>query len=201
MFLNSENLLSRAYFESVRAIKSGNSPVLKNFRVAKVAVMKDIVAMRYIFALLFAGLALPIFGQDAKVPPADNPVTSNWSKLGPAGEGVKGFALQSRGIRLNPAGQYELWVKILPTNVPAFVRRYNLPKATTYVLQHATVDCAKKLLLLDQTTAYDSYDKVISGNVSGITPSSKRDMVKPGSIGEAVFKNVCEDPSLLKNPA
>ena len=157
---------------------------------------EDIVAMKCIHLVLFAvAFAAPVLGQDTK-PAVENPMTANWSKLGPAVEGSRGFTLSGRGIRLNASGQYELWVKIVPTDAAAFVRRYGLPRGTDYVLQYATVDCGKKLLLVEKTAAYDAAHGALAGRTSGITPSTRQGAVKPGSIGETLYKYVCEDPSL-----
>lgn len=153
------------------------------------------MAMKKLIPLLVILFAAPVFGQDVK--PAENPVTANWSKLGPAVEGPRGFTLHGKGIRLNRERQYELWVKIVPANTPAFIKRYDLPKATQYVLQYATVDCEKKVLLLEKTAAYDSADKVLEGKTSALTPSSKKDPVRPGSVGESIFNFVCLDPTSL----
>ncbi len=153
--------------------------------------------MRYVLLLLVLAFAAPVFGQDPKPAAAENPRTANWSKLGPTVEGPRGFTLSGRGIRLNASGQYELWVKIVPTEQSSFVRRYDLPHATGYVLQYATVDCGKKLLSLERTAIFDRSNGPLEGKITGITPSSKRGTVKPGSIGETIFKYICEDPSLL----
>jgi hypothetical protein len=117
--------------------------------------------------------------------------------MGPTIEGSRGFTLHGRGIKMNSSGNYELWVKIVPVNQSAFVRRYDLPRSTVHVIQYATVDCAKRLILLDQTTAYDSANKTLGGRVTGLTPSSKKEAVRPGSIGEAVFRFVCVESTSL----
>lgn len=154
-----------------------------------------------IYKLVFLAfiLATPVFGQDVK--PTNNGgevATGNWSRIGSPVEGNRGFTLYGRGVRINNAGAYELWVKIVPANPSAFIKRYSLPKNTEYAQQYATIDCAKKLLLLEKTAAYDSGNKVIDGNTSSLTPSSKKDLVKPGSIGDVLFRSVCEDPSTLQ---
>ncbi len=147
--------------------------------------------------LLLAVLAVSAFGQEKrKDVAAENPLTAHWSKLRHKVDGPKGFTLAGRGMRINPFGQYELWVKIVPVNPTVFLKQYGLPAKTAYVLQYATVDCGKRLLLFEKTAAYDAADTPVSGRVSGIVPSSAKDSVKPGSIGDAVFASVCEDPSL-----
>ena len=155
--------------------------------------------MKHLFALLVVLMAAPVFGQEVKISDAKpaNFTTQNWSKLGPATEGPRGFTLHSRDIRLNSAGQYELWIKVIPANAAAFNRRYDLPKNTAFVLQYTTVDCAKKLLLFEKTALYDAANAIVNGRVSGLVSTSKRDSVKPGSIGESVYKNVCIDPTTL----
>jgi hypothetical protein len=146
-------------------------------------------------ALLLAGVAA---GQDLKKPTAaDSAVYGNWSKLGPTVEGTRGFTLHSRGIRLNKTGQYELWVKIVPTNSQAFTKRYDLPANTGYVMQHATVDCGKRLLLLEKTALFDTADKVLKGQTSAMQPPSQKAAVKPGSIGESIYKFVCLETTSL----
>ena len=144
--------------------------------------------MRYACILIALAFAVPIFGQTAA---EEDSQTANWSKMGPTIEGTRGFTLHSRGIKMNSAGSYELWVKIVPVNQSAFARRYDLPKGTKHVIQYATVDCDKRLILLERTTAYDSTNKVLSGRVTGLTPSSRKEAVRPGSIGDAVYKFVC----------
>ncbi len=155
--------------------------------------------MKHLFALLVVLFAAPVFGQDIKTgdAKAENFTTQNWSKLGPATGGPKGFTIHSRDIRLNSKGQYELWVKVIPANAEVFNRRYDLPKNTAFVLQYATVDCAKKVLLFEKTSLYDAANAIVVGRVTGLTPASRKDSVKPGSIGESVYKNVCVDPTTL----
>lgn len=153
--------------------------------------------MKYVLLLLSIAFAGPVLGQDVKPAAGDNPQTANWSRLGPTVEGARGFTLSGRGIRLNRGGQYEMWVKIEPTDAAVFVKQYYLPQGTSYVLQYATLDCGRKLLSLDKTAAYGPEHKRLEGRVSGITPSSKRSTVRPGSIGEAIFKYVCEEPTAL----
>ena len=169
------------------------------FLLAKLAVLADSVAMRHVFALLIVLFAAPVFGQDVKTGDTkpENFATRNWSKLGPATDGPKGFTLHGRDIRLNSSGQYELWVKVVPANAAVFSKRYALPKNTAFVLQYATVDCGKRQLLFEKTALYDNANTVLEGRVTGLVSSSKRDAVKPGSIGESVYKNVCVDPTTL----
>ncbi len=151
--------------------------------------------MRYMLVLL--ALAVPVFCQNVRPSVAENTQTGDWSKLGPTIEGARGFTLHGRGIKMNGRGGYELWVKIVPENRPAFARRYDLPRGTNHVIQYATVDCDKRLVLLEQTTVYDSSSKSLSGRVTGLTPSSRKEAVKPGSIGEAIFRYVCVESTSL----
>ena len=157
------------------------------------------VAMKYIVVLLAAIAAAPLFGQDTTHAPAKPPITEakSWSKLGQPIEGAKGFTLHGRDIRLNREGEYQLWVKITPTNTTAFARMYSLPAATNFVLQYATVDCNKRLLLLEKTGAYDADGKVLEAKSETLTPASKKDTVKPGSVGEALYRFVCVETTSL----
>lgn len=127
----------------------------------------------------------------------ENFSTQNWSKLGPATDGPKGFTLYSRDIRLNSSGQYELWVKVVPTTAALFNKRHDLPKSTAFVLQYATVDCTKRILSFEKTSLYNADNSVAAGRVTSLVSALKRDTVKPGSIGESVYKNVCVDPTTL----
>lgn len=145
-------------------------------------------------AALLLAFAAMTYGQDSQ-PVDKDPMAANWSRIGNPVDGPRGFTLHGRGIRINQSGAYELWVKIVPANSAVFIKRYSLPKTTDYVLQHATVDCAKKLLFLEKTSAFDSANKQLEGNVSALTPSSQKTAVRPGSIGETLFRSVCEDPS------
>jgi hypothetical protein len=154
--------------------------------------------MKYLPALLLALFVSSAFGQDVK-PVAEKTAefaNDNWSQLGPATEGTKGFTLYGKGIRLNPSGQYELWIKIVPANQAVFNRRYDLPKASAFVMQYTIVDCTRKQLLFEKTSLYDSSSAAVAGNTSGLVSTSKKDAVKPGSIGDSVYRNVCVDPSI-----
>ena len=170
-----------------------------NLTVAKNADLEHIVAMKYIVILLAAIAASSVFGQDSAAAPAKPPVTDvkSWSKLGQAIEGAKGFTLHGRDIRLNREGEYQLWVKISPSNTTSFAKYYSLPAATNFVLQYATVDCNKRLLLLEKTGAYDSSGKVLEAKSETLTPSSRKDTVKPGSVGEALYRFVCVETTSL----
>mgnify|MGYP001403122756 CR=1 FL=1 len=169
------------------------------FLLANLAVLADSWAMRHLLPLLIVLFAAPVFGQGVK--PADgkaaNFTTENWSKLGRATEGPRGFTLYGRDIRLSSAGQYELWVKVVPANTAIFNRRYDLPKSTAFVLQYTIVDCAKRLLSFEKTSLYNSANGVIEGRVTGLVSISQKNSVRPGSIGESVYKNVCVDPTTL----
>lgn len=155
--------------------------------------------MRKVFpVLVFLLLGGAIYGQDSNLGGAQaQTVSENWSKLGPTVEGPRGFSLQGRGIRINGAGQYELWVKIVPVNQESFVRRYGLSREVRYVHQYAIVDCEKKYLSLERTTAFDASDRALKARTDSLTPGSKRNKVQAGSIGESIFKYVCEDPTSL----
>jgi len=115
-----------------------------------------------------------------------------WNRLAePEKDQPLAFTLYSRNILPNPEGQYELWVKIVPVNVPAFIRKYDLPSNTAFVLQYATIDCSRNVLLLERTGIYDAGNVRIGEGSARLTPKEARDRVKPGSIGAAVFHNFC----------
>jgi hypothetical protein len=114
-----------------------------------------------------------------------------WSKIGVQTDPVRGFTLYSRNLLPNPDGQVEFWVKIIPTNIEQFNKAYDLGTNTAYVLHYATVDCAKKFLLLERTGVYDSNNVRLGNGPPALTPKSARERVKPGSIGAEIFHNVC----------
>ncbi|MGD9589735.1 MAG: hypothetical protein AB7Q37_17145 [Pyrinomonadaceae bacterium] len=142
--------------------------------------------------LLLAGSTL---GQDVK-PTTAAEQAMNWSKLGPTIEGARGFTLHGRGIRINKEGQYELWVKIVPENKADFSKRYGVPRNADHVLQYATVDCEKRSLFFEKTSVFDGSGGPIESKTNLLTPS-KKDAVKPGSIGEALYKYVCIETTAL----
>ena len=114
-----------------------------------------------------------------------------WSKIGSQEDKEIGFVLFSRNLLPNPEGQIELWVKVLPNNTEKFIRHYNLSNEAAFVLQYATVDCAKNSLMLDRTAVYDANFNRLGDGTSALNPKSSRDRVKAGSIGSEIFQAVC----------
>jgi len=151
-----------------------------------------------ITALIFVlAAALCVSGQNSKTLPAGpvDGVAGNWSSLGSVVPGENGYSLSGKGIRTSGAGRYQLWVKIVPSNYPSFTRRYSIPRETNYVLQFATVDCGRRNVFLEKTTLYDANAQLVAGRTEALTPSSKKSTVKAGSIGESIFKAVCDEPN------
>jgi hypothetical protein len=143
--------------------------------------------MKYLLPLLVALFSFPVLGQgDA----------GNWVKLGPTVEGQRGFTLFGKGVRTAKAGHYELWVKIVPTSQTAFERQYSLPRGTAYAVQYASVDCDQRVLMVDKTGVFDRSDKPLPGRVNGLV-SSQKNAVKPGSIGESIYRFVCVETTSL----
>jgi len=151
--------------------------------------------MKTTICCLVLALAASASGQDEK-PMTAAEQAMNWSKLGPTIEGARGFTLQGRGIRINKEGQYELWVKIVPENRADFSKRYGIPRNADHVLQYATVDCEKRSLFFEKTSVFDESGKAMESRTNLLTPS-KKDAVKPGSIGEALYKYVCVETTAL----
>lgn len=114
-----------------------------------------------------------------------------WSKIGGQDDKDLGFTLFSRNLLPNPEGQIELWVKIVPLNTEKFNRHYSISSESSFVLQYATVDCAKNVLLLERTGVYDSTFRKLGEGTSALNPKSIKDRVKPGSIGAEIFQGVC----------
>lgn len=114
-----------------------------------------------------------------------------WSKIGGQDDKDLGFTLFSRNLLPNPEGQIELWVKIVPLNTEKFNKHYSISSESAFVLQYATVDCAKNFLRLERTGVYDSVFTRLSEGSSALNPKTSRDRVKPGSIGSEIFQGVC----------
>lgn len=155
--------------------------------------------MKWMIAVLIGVAAVSASAQDVKPVTAvsGSPADDNWSKLGPTVEGERGFTIHGKGIRTNKDGRYELWIRIEPVNTAAFARRYNLPREMSHVVQFATIDCAKNLLALEKTSVLGADNKAIPAKTGLLTPSSKQQNVRPGSIGEAVFRFVCIDTTTM----
>ena len=132
--------------------------------------------------------AVPIKTENAR---AEFMNAKYWSKIGEQTDAEHGFTLFSRNLLPNPEGQIELWVKIVPVNVPQFNKHFELDPNAAFVLQYATVDCGKNVLLLERTAVYDANSVKLSGGPASLTPKSARDRVKPGSIGAEVFHSIC----------
>ena len=114
-----------------------------------------------------------------------------WSKIGERTDTERGFTLFSRNLLPNPEGQIELWVKIVPTNLAQFIKHYEVDPNAAYVLQYATIDCGRNVLLLERTAVYDVNNVKLNGGPPSLTPKSARDRVKPGSIGAEIFHSIC----------
>ncbi len=140
--------------------------------------------------------AAPLMGQVEKTGDehTDSFSANNWSQLSAPTLGAKGFALYSRDIRMNKLGQYELWIKIVPANTSAFNKRFNLPPNTAFVMQYSTVDCENKSLKFEKLTVYNSSESILKSGQSTLFPTSKKDTIKRGSVGEAVYENICIKP-------
>lgn len=152
--------------------------------------------MKKLLPLLIVLFAGQLFGQATKNedPKIDTFSTNYWSLLAGPSEGPKGFTLFSRDIKLNSANQYELWVKTVPVNAAVFNKSYGLPSSAAYVLQYATVDCTKKLLMFEKASVYDSGEAILKDRFSPVFMPTKKARIKPGSIGEAVFVGICVRP-------
>jgi hypothetical protein len=114
-----------------------------------------------------------------------------WSKIGEQKDPARGFTLYSRNLLPNPEGQIELWIKIVPSNLEQFNNFHDLSSNAAFVLQYATIDCAKNFLLLERTGVYDANNVRLNNGPPGLTPKSARERVKPGSIGAQVFHSIC----------
>lgn len=136
----------------------------------------------------FGQTAAPVSTETAR---AEFMEAKYWSKIGEQKDAERGFTLYSRNLLPNPDGQIEFWVKVVPANVAQFNKRYGLASNAAFVLQYATVDCARNVLLIERTGVYDANNTRINSGPSSLTPRSTRDRVKPGSIGAEIFQSIC----------
>lgn len=114
-----------------------------------------------------------------------------WSTLGKPTEGVRGFSLFTRNMQPKTDSLFQLWVKIVPANAAAFNKRYSLPSNSAYAIQYATVDCGKRLVMMERTAAYDLSNTPVSVGSSDLVRNQTRTRVKAGSINDTVFQYIC----------
>ncbi|MGH9947887.1 MAG: hypothetical protein ACRD6X_11900 [Pyrinomonadaceae bacterium] len=114
-----------------------------------------------------------------------------WSKIGEMKTTGPGFMLFSRNLFPNPEGQIELWVKIIPNDLRAFNKKYELPSKASFVLHYATVDCTRRYVVLEKTGVYDAANNKLNTGTRELNPSTSRERVKPGSIGAEIWESVC----------
>lgn len=156
----------------------------------------------FVFVVFSLSFCVWAPAQSVKPAPANVPTSSAlaraefmnakyWTKIGGHDDMERGFTLFSRNLLPNPDGQIELWVKIVPKNKHEFNRHYDLSSESAFVLQYATVDCAKNFVFLERTAVYDVDNNKLGAGSSSLTPKNARDRVKPGSIGGEVFQSVC----------
>lgn len=161
--------------------------------------------MKFVLSLAFAAICTcSAYGQveTIQMPTKSIPVAASaaraefmnakyWSKIGSQDDKDIGFVLFSRNLLPNPEGQIELWVKVIPNHTEKFNRHYDLTPSAAFVLQYATVDCARNFLRLERTAVYDASFNRLGDGTSELNPKSARDRVKPGSIGSEIFQSVC----------
>jgi hypothetical protein len=150
--------------------------------------------MRKLIPIFLLLLTAPAFAQDKIAMATNSPEFLNakfWSDLGKPTEGSRGYAIFTRNMQPKSDTLFELWIKIVPTNATAFNRRYSLPRESAFVIQKATVDCARRLVFTEQTTAFDGSNKSVDPKGSDLVKGETRTRVKSGSVGETVFEYLC----------
>lgn len=148
--------------------------------------------------LFLALLAAPVFAQNKVDASSDHSPSSveflakkYWSDLGKPTDGPRGYALFTRNMQPKSDTLFEFWVKIVPTNAAAFNKRYSLPRESAFVIQKATVDCAKRLVFLEDTSAFDSGNKAVDPKGSDLIKGENRSRVVPGSVSATIFDYIC----------
>lgn len=153
------------------------------------------LAMRRLLPFFLLAVFAPVYGQTA---PAQMEITRTefldqkfWSTLGRPTEGSRGFSLFTRNMQPISDTRFEVWVKIVPNNTPAFNRRYGLPSNSTFVIQYATVDCAGRTVRLERTAAYNTANGAVDPRYSDLVKNESRTRVKSGSVSDAIFQYIC----------
>lgn len=139
-------------------------------------------------------LTAPVLAQEKAAMATNSPEFLNakfWSDLGKPTEGARGYSLFTRNMQPKSDTVFDLWIKIVPTNAAAFNRRYGLPRESAFVIQRATVDCARRLVFTDQTSAFDFANRAVDPRGSDLVKGETRTRVRSGSVGETVFEYLC----------
>ncbi|MDI1243387.1 MAG: hypothetical protein PSX80_15855 [bacterium] len=152
--------------------------------------------MRKLLPLFLLVISASVFGQDNK---SNEPAPMNgeflaekfWTSLGKPTEGTRGYSLLTRNMQPKSDTNFEFWLKIVPTNSSAFNRRYSLPRESAFVIQRATVDCARKTVFLDRTAAYDFSNNSLDPKGSDLIKGDTRSRVRAGSVSETLFDYIC----------
>lgn len=150
--------------------------------------------MRKFLPLLVMLLSVSAFSQmkkDASPGTAEFLDQKFWSELGKPTEGPRGYSLYTRNMQPKSDTLFELWVKIMPTNAAMFNRRYSLPRESAYVIQFATVDCGKRLVVMERTSAYNDSNIPLDPRGSDLVKNESRARVRTGSVSETVFEYLC----------
>lgn len=152
--------------------------------------------MRIFLPLFLLLISVSVLGQDNK---SNEPAPMSgefladryWSSLGKPTEGPRGYSLLTRNMQPQSDTNFEFWVKIVPTNASSFNRRYSLPRESAFVIQRATVDCAKKTVFLDRTAAFDVSNNLLDPKGSELIKGDARSRVRAGSVSETLFDYIC----------
>lgn len=150
--------------------------------------------MRKLIPVFLLLITAPAFAQNMASPTTNSAEFLNakfWSDLGKPTEGARGYALFTRNMQPKSDTVFDVWIKIVPTNAIAFNRRYSLPRESAFVIQRATVDCARRLVFTEQTAAYDNASNSLDPKGSDLVKSERRTRVKSGSVAETVFEYIC----------
>ena len=152
--------------------------------------------MRKLLPLFLLVITASVSGQDNK---SNEPAPMSgeflaekyWSGLGKPTEGTRGYSLYTRDMQPKTDTNFEFWVKIVPTNAPAFNRRYSLPRESAFVIQRANIDCSKRTVFLDRTASYDLSNNSLDPRGSDLIKGESRSRVRSGSVSETLFEFIC----------
>ena len=141
--------------------------------------------------LLFAGLsgAQTIIQKPATRAPGDS---AAWSQMGEPVSGPFGFTLFTRGIRAEAQSRYAVWIRVVPQDEAEFARKFSLPAGVAEIVQFVHVDCRERTLFFEESRLFGKKGEVFS--TKGTLVPMNRSRVREGSISEAVFRNICDEP-------
>ncbi len=90
------------------------------------------------------------------------------------------------------------WLKYIPNNTTAFVKKHKVPAKTSYFLQFTTADCADRRLSTETIVFYDEQGNPLPSPNSFLLRNYGEPVV-PGSVNESILEGLCS-PAYIRVP-